>query len=1089
MMNSQAQKLKMLPDGTVIADRYRIEGFIAAGTHGQVYKALDLELEQTIALKLLHPGLAKSSTMVARFKNELLIARKITHKNVCRVFDVCKSVVLLGAEHVEIVFITMELVQGRTLADYLECETKPFDQCRSIDIIRQVIAGLDEAHQHQFIHGDVKASNIILSEEPNGSLRAVITDFGLSHASHPGELATAATRMQGTPLYMAPEQISGEPLSPATDVFSLGVLIYRMLMGQWPFQEQTALLTALKRLYTSPTDVNRLSKTVGKQTAGAILRCLQRDPQKRFQNLKLLDHILAVSRSRQTNTAGLWLVTAMLVVLAGSGLWYLYNQTEAEQTPESTGLQQRPTIAVLPLINKTGRAELDWLGTSVQKSAISKLQAVDALRSISAENISRLVLQAPMADTLIQQQWVAITSGADWFVVGNYQLDTAASTSWHIRLVAVTDGSTLFETRFSMSEAELNQTGFKLTDELLAHLQIETDRTRVLGADQPISIVALSNYSQGLDLLYQFKPDEALDYFYQALAQEPDNAVIESALAETQLKLGMLAESKQTLERAQRHGQNLNRRERLSLDARLHLAERNFERAAEIYRALREFFPDELEFGLSLATALASDGKLALAFETLNDLRELPAELGNDVRIDLLEAELAATHSEFEVARIAAQTALEKGSRSETPLVIAGALRWQARVLYYADSESLKAIEALRNAREIYMTLGITRSVADVATELADLSRHQADAELSAQLYDEALQASESIGDTELRGRIMNGRADLISGLGQYADALAIYQQILQEQQNVKRSGMLGLMHHNIGTTAVKLGDLDLGWEHLSQAKQIYQDANDRYGMMLVNYAMGSFWKTKGELKPASISFKEALSLAEAIDSQSWAAYARLEIGDIARRQGDYDTAVATATAAFNTFLQRGEEVRAARVGISLGGFLIYAGDYETAGEVAGQSLLLIEKHQINHAIGQVHSVLAHVHAHFGELVQLKIHLEKATEALSLMGQVEHRLLLQDSLAMIGYDAGVYETDYVRAQLQQVYREAEPAGLMLPLLRSQFNLAKVANDEGGLLQSDLTLHQVYTQAQELGFTRLADKANTLIENINGKTDF
>ncbi len=1083
-MNNQAQKLKLLPDGTVIAERYQIEGFIAAGTHGQVYRALDLELEQVIALKLLHPGLAKSSKMVARFKKELLIARKVTHKNVCRVFDVCKSSVLLGPEPTEILFITMELIQGKTLADYLERKTKPFDQYQSIDIIQQVIAGLDEAHQHQFIHGDVKASNIILSEQPGGSLRAVITDFGLSHASHPGESVTAAAKMQGTPLYMAPEQVSGEPLSPATDVFSLGVLIYRMLMGQWPFHEQTALLTALKRLYTSPTDVGRLSKTVGKQTAKAILRCLEREPQKRFQSLKPLNHILTGEKPRRVKTTRLWLAATTLVVLAGSGIWYLYNQTAAIQTPIATGVQHRPTVAILPLLNQTGNVELDWLGTSVQKSAISRLQTIDVLRSISAENISQLLLQAPPADDLTRQHWVATTSGADWFVIGNYQLDKAADTNWHIRLVAVTDGRTLFETSYNMQQAELNQTGIELTDQLLDHLQIKTNQTKVLGADQPISILALSNYSQGLDLLYQFKPDQALDYFYQALELAPDNPVIESALAEALSKLGKLVESKQTLINAQRHSENLNRRERLSIEARLHLAERNFERAAEIYTALREFFPDELEFGLSLATALASGGKLVTAFATLNELRDLPAELGNDVRIDLLEAELAAIHSEFEVARLATTRALEKGRNSHTPLVIANALRWQARVLYYADSESLKAIEALRNAREIYMALGITRSVADVATELADLSRHQADAELSAQLYDEALQASETIGDTELRGRIMNGRADLISGLGQYADALAIYQQILQEQQDVKGSSLLGLMHHNIGTTAVKLGDLDLGWQHLSQANQIYQQANDRYGMMLVNYAMGSFWKTKGELKPASISFKQALSLAEAIDSQSWAAYARLEIGDIARRQGDYATAVATATVVFNTFLQRGEEVRAARVGISLGGFLIYAGDYKTAGEVANQSLVLIEKHQIKQSIGQVHSVLAHVHAHFGENDKLKTHLQKATDALPLMGQIEHRLLLQDSLAMIGYDAGVFERAYVKTQLQQVHRAAQPDGLMLPLLRSKYNLAKISNDEGGSEQSDLALQQVYAQAQELGFTRLADKANTLMENTS-----
>lgn len=1081
-MSDQGQKTALLLDGTVIAKRYCIEAFIAVGTHGQVYRALDMELDQVIALKLLHPGLAQKPSMVKRFKKELRIARQVTHKNVCRVFDVCKSTVVLEQQTIEILFITMELIEGRTLAEYLEQQERPFDRYQSIDIIRQVIAGLSEAHEHQFIHGDVKASNIILSEGGNGAYRAVITDFGLSHASQADGQVTGTTQMQGTPLYMAPEQVSGEPLSPATDIFSLGVLIYRMLTGQWLFFEQTALLTALKRLYTSPADVNQLNKTAGKETTQAILRCLERDPHKRFQSLKPLDAILGRQTSRRFRLNKMMLSMAALSILILSGVGYLHYQTESTQAISDA--QNPPTIAILPLMNQTANPALDWLGASVQKSAIGRLSKIDRLRLVTAESIGQLLLQAPLADTGDKYRWVAATSGAEWLLTGHYQLDASARINWSIKLLSAIDSRAVFEARFNTDQVSINRAGADLTDKLLGHLRIETSESGVSNIEQPVNILALSNYSQGLDLLYQFKPDQALAYFQQALAYEPNNPIIESAMADAQLKLGQLQASKQTLESAQQHAENLNRRDRLSISARLHLAERNFGRAAEIYRALREFFPNELGFGLSLATALANGGELTIALETLNDLRNLPGEWGRDVRIDLLEAELAATHNEFEVARIAAMRALEKGRQSNTPLVVANALRWQARVLYYADSEPLLAIDALRSARRIYTDLDITRSVIDVVTELADFSQHQANAALSAQLYDEALQASEIVGDTELRARIMNGRADLISGLGQYADALAIYQQILQEQKAIKHSNMLGLMHHNIGTTAVKLGDLDLGWQHLSQAKQVYEEANDRYGMMLVNYAMGSFWKTKGELKPASISFKQALSLAETIDSQSWAAYARLEIGDIARRQGDYDTAVATATVAFNTFLQRGEEVRAARVGITLGGFLVYSGDYKAAGVVAEQSRILIEKHNIKHAIGQVHSVLAHVHAHFADDDQLKIHLKKAKDALSLMTQVEHRLLLQDSLAMIGYDAGVFERSYVRDQLQQVHNASQPEGLMLPLIRSKYNLAKLDKDEGRIEQANAILKEVHVQALELGYTRLAGKAKTLLGHVS-----
>lgn len=1073
------QKLKQLLEGLVIANRYQIQAFIAQGAHGQVYQALDLELDQVIALKLLHPSLLGKQQMVERFKQELLIARQVTHNNVCRVFDVCKAVVSIDNEPVEVMFITMELIAGRTLADYLGRHKKPFNQDQAISIIRQVIAGLNEAHRHQFIHGDIKASNIILEKQAIGGWRAVITDFGISRSSQVKDKAANSAKMEGTPLYMAPEQVSGEALSTATDIFSLGVLIYRMLTGQWPFLEQTALLTALKRLHASPLDNALLINVAGKDTAKAILKCLECEPQQRFQTLLPLDEILAKQTTGKPRNTRLRYAIAITVVMVATGAWYLYKPSSAVNNT----VQLRPVVAMLPLSNQTGKAEFDWLGASTGQSMINHLRQVDELRSVPAETISQLLLQAPKNDEN-GQLWVAQRSAADWFVSGGYQLDGEQNIHWSIQLLDAGNGKSVFATELTTDESLFNQVGIKIVTALLQHLQVPSQQSIDLNNSQAMSLVALSNYSQGLELLHQFKPDQAIEYFLRALKLEPDQPLIEAALAEAQLKLGNVSRALGMLKRAQAHAENLSQRERLNISAKLNLAENNHQRAIEIYRALREFFPDELGFGLSLARALASDNQLSAAFATLTELRSLPDELGEDVQIDLLEAELGAIYSEFEIARKAGIAALSKGQSNDMPLVVADAKRWLARVWYYADSQTQDAIEALQSARQTYAALGINRSVADVALELADLARNQADEQLSAQLYDEALQASEATGDNELRARIMNGQGNLLSGKGRYAEALAVYQSLLAEYENANNAHMLGLMHHNVGTTAVKLGQLDLGWTHLSESKNIYQQSNDRFGLMLVNYAMGSFWKVKGELQPALISFKQAVTLAESVDSETWATYARLEIGDIARRQGDYVTAVSSATKAFDTFLQRGEEVRAARVGLSLAGFLIYAEDYKTAGEVAEQSRRLIEKHQIKQSIGQVHSVLAQVSAHFGEYDEVEKHLQKATQSMLLMEQVEHRLLLQNSLAITGYDAGVYDRAYVKEQLEQIQQTAKSDGLMLPLLRSKFNLAKLSRDAGHLRQSQEMLQTIESQAQVLGYKRLADKAQTLLETVS-----
>src|SRR5262245_1434664 len=234
--------------GRVLAERFRIVEFIAMGGMGEVYEVEDLELGERVALKTIRPEVASSPQALDRFKREIQLARKVTHPNVCRIFDFFYDEA--GPE--KVTFLTMELLRGETLHQKIERDGRMRSE-PALPIVRQMAAGLDAAHSAGVIHRDFKSSNVILvpSEGSSAGVRAVVTDFGLARLAPGSDAMTTlsgAAAFLGTPAYMAPEQIEGEEVTPATDVYAFGVVMYEMVAGRLPFTGETSVAVALKRL-------------------------------------------------------------------------------------------------------------------------------------------------------------------------------------------------------------------------------------------------------------------------------------------------------------------------------------------------------------------------------------------------------------------------------------------------------------------------------------------------------------------------------------------------------------------------------------------------------------------------------------------------------------------------------------------------------------------------------------------------------------------------------------------------------------------------------------------------------------------------
>jgi serine/threonine protein kinase len=260
-----------------LSQRYEILAEAGQGSMGNVYKARDRETREVVALKLLKSEIASDQTMIERFKNELLFARKITHKNVCRVYEFNR----IGP----VAYTSMEFVEGESLRSVLH-RFGGLPTRKAIDLVGQICSGLKEAHAQGIVHRDLKPENVMIDGQGN----VKIMDFGIARSM---EAVTRLTgSMVGTPAYMAPEQVAGKPVDYRTDIYSLGLIMYELFTGAQAFQAENAVAVALKQMRESPIPPHEIEPLIPVAIERAILKCLEKEPLKRFQSIPELEAAL-----------------------------------------------------------------------------------------------------------------------------------------------------------------------------------------------------------------------------------------------------------------------------------------------------------------------------------------------------------------------------------------------------------------------------------------------------------------------------------------------------------------------------------------------------------------------------------------------------------------------------------------------------------------------------------------------------------------------------------------------------------------------------------------------------------------------------
>jgi serine/threonine protein kinase len=261
--------------GDLLDGRFRIVREIARGGMGIVYEATDEKLDRRIALKRARPGFQE------QLPPEVRNATEISHPNVCKIFEIHTA----ATDEGNIDFITMEFLEGETLAERLR---RGISKADAADIARQICAGMAEAHRNKVIHGDLKSNNIILTPDADGSLRAVIMDFGLARGAD-GLIGKATGRAgAGTPAYMAPELWKGGRPSTQSDVYALGIILQELTLGQVPHGSRTTALDPQQAL-----QVQQRTPGLSRKWDRIVSRCLDPDPARRFRDASEVGRSLA----------------------------------------------------------------------------------------------------------------------------------------------------------------------------------------------------------------------------------------------------------------------------------------------------------------------------------------------------------------------------------------------------------------------------------------------------------------------------------------------------------------------------------------------------------------------------------------------------------------------------------------------------------------------------------------------------------------------------------------------------------------------------------------------------------------------------
>ena len=585
-------------EGDILGGRYEIKKLLGMGGMGAVYNARDMEVERTVGLKVIRPDLAGNPAILARFKQELVLARQVTHKNIIRIYE------LSEADGVK--FITMEFIEGEDLRTILTAKGKLSSE-EAVEILHQTCAGLHAAHSEGVIHRDLKPSNIM--RDKGG--RVVIMDFGLARTLE-GDGMTQTGMMIGTMEYMSPEQATGLELDATSDIYTVGLIGYELLTGKMPYAAESAIASLLKRSQERAKPMIEVDSSIPRDLSAIVSRCIEPDRKKRYQRTAELiadleafqpsaifkaSGSLAVRRPRikasrtvppvAKSVAVAVAVVALLVGGAGLYEWKYRPRPQVAHAPVR--------VLVGDFTNHTGDPIFEGTLEPMFNVALEGASFVSAYnRSTARSQAERLPHPTQKLDEQ-SARLVAISQGVSAVVTGELSVRGDKYVVSATALDAVT-GNVLAKTEASAKDKDglllaipklAAPIRMALGDSTPESVQIE----RAGGAFTAASLEVAHQYALAMDALFSGNMDGAQTAFSKAVELDPNFARAYAGLAAVAGNTGRANDAETYVKLAVEHIDRLTDRERYRVRGFYYKTTGNWPKCVDEYDELVKLYP------------------------------------------------------------------------------------------------------------------------------------------------------------------------------------------------------------------------------------------------------------------------------------------------------------------------------------------------------------------------------------------------------------------------------------------------------------------------------------------------------------------
>jgi serine/threonine protein kinase/lipopolysaccharide biosynthesis regulator YciM len=910
----------MLEPGEVLGERYEIIQLLGEGGMGAVYKARDRELDRPVALKLIRPEMASNASMLARFKQELLLSRQVTHKNVIRIYD------LGDADGVK--FITMEFVEGQDLRSLIQ-EKKKFSPAESVEIMQQVCQALEAAHSVGVIHRDLKPQNIM--REKTG--RILVMDFGLARTME-GDGMTQVGALVGTMEYMSPEQALAKELDQRSDLFTAGLILYELLTGKMPFKADSMLASLIKRTQERAIPVSDLDNTIPPALSGIVTKCLETDPKVRYQtSAEMLRDLDAWQGNQAAATLGFhanvkpwgqtipWpIITGVVTVLLLAIVGYVFRGPLLSSSKNSAGAPAL-SLAIVPFRNASGDAAEDWLGASIADMLSTDVGQSARLHTVSQDQLHQVLSDLRIAPNSTMEpatlKRLGEFSSADTLVWGQYskvgnqiRIDANVQDLKRDRTVPIKIDA--------VDEKDIPAAVDRLAASIRNNLSFSSDVVKELAASsfQPSSQspAALRDYNQGMQLLRDGKNLDAIRILQTATDEDPQFALAYSRLAEADSALGFDTQAEQFSRKAIDLSQQLPLAEKYLIEANHASIMKDTKKAIQAFENLAKTFIGNSDIEYTLGSLYSDNGeydKARTQFAAI--LKANPKNIRALWQTGMLEYQQENYQAALEPLNQGLSLSVQTDNPEQHALILQS-----LGICYRLMNKPDEAIKAIQDSMDIARKLGMKRLLAANLAEMATNQTTLGKPDAALDNFNQSLQILRDNGMKRDLGVILINRGVLYESRGDLDKALQDYKDSLQIERDMADVNLQALCLGNIGAVYSEKNDADNALIYYQQSLQLRQQVNEPFDLATTLSALGDVYASMGDYDKALENLMKALDISRKANDTKGAAAESQSIGRVLMYQGRLGAAVSAMQDAVNGY--RSSNYKSDEFGDSLNG-------------------------------------------------------------------------------------------------------------------------------------------------------------------------